>query len=290
MLETSGASDSSQTRPAPETRRISPGEVLHLGDRVLRPASRPKPIGARLKISLEDRLQHQLEGGLHHTITDRRDPEIAQRAATLRDRSLLDRQRPKRPSAKLLTELAQELLHALHAPRSERQSAHRSRPSVTLGSRAPDATRPSAWRDRRPGCAGLRTCTADHQMPTCAACAGSRVPAPPPASASATTRRYSTTTSSPSRRALQARCPPSPCAGLSPALTTPKAPPRTQTISRHRAVPNLGRSGSVPTFTVVRSAGSAPSFSPAAPVATVTQHPSRTPSDAKLSPPRAKNP
>jgi hypothetical protein len=41
------------------------GEVAHLGDRVLRPAPGPKPVGARLKISLEDRLQHQLEGGLH---------------------------------------------------------------------------------------------------------------------------------------------------------------------------------------------------------------------------------
>lgn len=74
-------------------------------------------------------------------------------------------------------------------------------------------------------------------MPTCAACAGSRVPAPPPPSAAATTRRYSTTTSSPSRRTLQARCLPSPSTGLSPAPTTTKAPPRTRTIGGHRALP-----------------------------------------------------
>jgi site-specific DNA recombinase len=88
-------------------------EVLYLGERVLRSASRPESVGARLEIDLEDRLEHQLEGGLHDAVANRRDPQIAQLAATLRDRTLLDRHRPKRPRAKLLTKLAQEPLHAL---------------------------------------------------------------------------------------------------------------------------------------------------------------------------------
>jgi hypothetical protein len=35
--------------------------------------------------------ERKLESGLHNTVADRWDPEIAQLAATLRDRSLLDR-------------------------------------------------------------------------------------------------------------------------------------------------------------------------------------------------------
>jgi hypothetical protein len=84
------------------------GEVPHLGDRVLRSAPRPEPVGARPKVGLEDRLQHELEGGPHDAVADRRDPQLAQLAAALGDRALLDRQRPKGPRAKLLAELTQE--------------------------------------------------------------------------------------------------------------------------------------------------------------------------------------
>ena len=52
-------------------------------------------------------------------------------------------------------------------------------------------------------------------MPTCAACAESRVPCPAPPSAQAMERRHSPATSSRDRRALQARCSPSPCTRLS---------------------------------------------------------------------------
>jgi hypothetical protein len=84
----------------------------HLGDRVPRPASGPKPVGAGLEVNLKDRLEHQLEGGLNDTVAHRRDPQIAQLAATLRDRPLLDRIRPKAPGPQLLTEPSQELLDA----------------------------------------------------------------------------------------------------------------------------------------------------------------------------------
>jgi hypothetical protein len=85
---------------------------MHLGDRVLRPASRPEPIGARLKVDLEDRLQHQLHRRLHDPIADRCDPEPAELPATLGDHPLPDRQQPVAPCPQLLTELRQELLHA----------------------------------------------------------------------------------------------------------------------------------------------------------------------------------
>ena len=83
---------------------------MNLGDRVLGPAPRPKPVGARLEVGLEDRLQHQLEGGLHDPVADRRDPQSAQPAAALGDQPLLDRRRPEAPGAQLLAELAQEPL------------------------------------------------------------------------------------------------------------------------------------------------------------------------------------
>jgi hypothetical protein len=88
------------------------GEVVHLGDRVLRPASGPEPVGARLKVGLEDRLQNQLEGGLNDAIGHGRDPEPTAFAAALGDRPLPDRRRPVTPSLELLAQLVQEPSHA----------------------------------------------------------------------------------------------------------------------------------------------------------------------------------
>jgi hypothetical protein len=85
---------------------------MNLGDRVLRPASGPEPVGARLKVGLEDRLQDQLEGGLHDAVADRRNSQPAQLAAALGDQTLPDRYRPEAPGTQLLSEPAQELLDA----------------------------------------------------------------------------------------------------------------------------------------------------------------------------------
>ena len=87
-------------------------EVLHLGDRVLCPASGPKPIRTRLKIDLEDRFQHQLHGRLHDPVTDCCDPETTELPVRLGDHPLADRQRSVAPGPKLLTEPGQELRHA----------------------------------------------------------------------------------------------------------------------------------------------------------------------------------
>ena len=41
---------------------------MNLSDRVLRPASRPVPVGAGFEVGLKDRLQHQLESGLNNNL------------------------------------------------------------------------------------------------------------------------------------------------------------------------------------------------------------------------------
>jgi integrase-like protein len=70
---------------------------------------------------------------------------------------------------------------------------------------------------------------------------------------------------------LRSCCPPSPCAGLSPARTTTRTPTRPAPISRHRALPRPhqrpGENGTSPTFTMIRltglTAGSTPTAHPA---------------------------
>ena len=42
--------------------------MVDLGDRVLSAASGTEPIRAGLEVCLPDRLQHQLQGGLHHPV------------------------------------------------------------------------------------------------------------------------------------------------------------------------------------------------------------------------------
>src|SRR6266545_2108792 len=108
-------------------------QLVDLGDRVLGSAPRSEAIRAGLEVGLEDRLQHQLEGGLHHPVAQRRDPEPARLAAALGDPPLLDRYRPEAPGAKLLTQLLQEPLDAQHPlDMGGRLPVHasRARPSI----------------------------------------------------------------------------------------------------------------------------------------------------------------
>ncbi len=88
--------------------------MLQSSDRVLGSAPRSEAVRAGLEVGLEDRLQHQLEGGLHDPVAQRRDPEPARLAAALRDPPLLDRYRPEAPGAELLAQLLQEPLDAQH--------------------------------------------------------------------------------------------------------------------------------------------------------------------------------
>ncbi len=73
-------------------------EQVDLSDRVVRPPLRAEPIGARVEIRLEDRLKHQLQGGLHDPVPHGRDPQPAQLAAGLGDHPLPRGQRSKPPA------------------------------------------------------------------------------------------------------------------------------------------------------------------------------------------------
>ena len=57
--------------------------VMDRPDRILRAPLRSIAIGTVLEVRFEDRLQHQLGGGLHHPVPNRRDPEwsLARRQA-----------------------------------------------------------------------------------------------------------------------------------------------------------------------------------------------------------------
>lgn len=79
---------------------------------VLRSASRSEPVGARLKVDLEDRFQHGLQSGLHDAIRDRRDPQATAFSAALEDHPLTDGHRPIGPQAKLLAQPVEEPLDA----------------------------------------------------------------------------------------------------------------------------------------------------------------------------------
>jgi hypothetical protein len=70
---------------------IVPGgrsQVVNLGDGVLCSAPGAEAVGTWLEVRLEDRLQHQLQRGLHDPVRGGRDTEAADLARCLRDRLL----------------------------------------------------------------------------------------------------------------------------------------------------------------------------------------------------------
>ena len=98
-------------------------------------------------------------------------------------------------------------------------------------------------------------------MPTDAASADARVPAPSPVGGPATVRRHSAASSSSSSRCVS-RCRPFPCDRLSRPRSSTAAPPRPGANSGRRACPptgwlpaGKGDAGSLPTFTGVHFDG-----------------------------------
>jgi hypothetical protein len=149
------------------------------------------------------------------------------------------------------------------------ESRHRSRPSVTLGCDSPATRPPPAWPDRRPGSTDRGTCARHRLMPTRAACAGSEVPAPAPHRRRGAQRQCSPASSS-HPVVPRAHWTPSPCGRLSRPRTTTGPPPRPDGNGGRCACPApatagpAGTAGALPTFTINRSAGSAPSCTPGA--------------------------
>src|SRR5437868_4811799 len=89
-------------------------EVMDLGHRVMSPAIRAKPVGAREKIRLENWLQYQFNAGLGHPVADRSNPQIADFAARFRDRTLPRRQRLETAVFQRSPQLAQKPLDSPH--------------------------------------------------------------------------------------------------------------------------------------------------------------------------------
>jgi len=230
-----------------------------------------------VEVRLEDRLQHQLERGLDHPVPDGRDPQPALLATGLGDQPLPHRQRHKPPRLQVGPELGEERLLAPHGrdvvgrlaiypgragalvaldPAPPNQQERRITdevvevaeptcllvgcPSVQLGL-DPQYPRLGLF-SRRPRCVGI------HQRPP-------GMPAP----------------------LLRTRCRPSPCPpllGVWPAF--PASDYYGGSVPSHDQQPTAGlpatgldgrrggRSRTVPTFTINRSTGSVPSYSPAA--------------------------
>ena len=173
-------------------------KIVDLGDRVLGPAPGPEAVGARREVRLEDRLQHQLERGLHHPVPDGRDAQPAALAAGLRDHPLAHRQRPERAGLEGRPAGRRGTLPRPVRLRSRGPSGRRRPPNEHPGCPAPGAM-------RRAGTPGQQTrlkrsiepTSRDHRLPIGAAWSASAVPAPPPRKASATMRRCSPATSCP---------------------------------------------------------------------------------------------
>jgi len=93
---------------------ITLGAVLvDLGDRVLGSPHRPKPIGDRHEVDLEDRFQHQLQRSLDDPIGHGGDAEFPQlpRPSRFGNLAFPHRQRPKRALLELDTQVIQEPGH-----------------------------------------------------------------------------------------------------------------------------------------------------------------------------------
>ena len=61
------------------------GELVYLGDRVLRPSSGPEPVRGRVEVGFEDRLQHQFQRRPDDPVRHGGDPQAADLAARLGD-------------------------------------------------------------------------------------------------------------------------------------------------------------------------------------------------------------
>src|SRR5712691_852219 len=104
--------DVSLYRPLVTAGRVD--EEPHLLDGVLRSTVGPEAVGARLKLRLPDRLQHQRRRHLHDPVAQGGDAELAHLpGSSLRDLVLAHRQRGVGAVPERLSELAQDLLHAL---------------------------------------------------------------------------------------------------------------------------------------------------------------------------------
>ena len=89
------------------------GEVVDLGDRILRSAFGTETVGTRLEIRLEDRLEHQLQRSLHDPVQGRRNPQPPDLAGGFGDRLLLDHLRNKPAGLQRISKVAEHVPHRI---------------------------------------------------------------------------------------------------------------------------------------------------------------------------------
>ena len=227
-------------------------EVLNLGDRVQRPSLRAEPIRTRLKVRLEDRLEHQLQGGLDHPVAHGWDTQPARPAAGLRDHPLAHGQRNEAAGPQVGAQIGKELLLAANVRDVSGGQAVNTRRSRSAISPHPFPCDPQE--------AGIGHEVKQIVEPTITTINSPTVQLrldpqyPRPRLSDAWRRRAGIHRRPPGLPVLPLRtcCRPSPCTGLSPARTTTAAPPRPGAPGRRRACPpdpRAGRAGTVPTFT-----------------------------------------
>ena len=83
--------------------------VVDLGDRVLRPASWPEPVGGRLEVGFEDGFQNQFQRGLHDPVGSRGDAQMPDLSRRLGDRLLPYRYRGELPRLQLVLKVGEQL-------------------------------------------------------------------------------------------------------------------------------------------------------------------------------------
>ena len=232
-------------------------KMAHLGHRVMSPALRAEPVGAREEIRLEDRLQHQLQGCLDHPVGDRGDPQAAQLAARLGDHPLPYRQRAETAVPELRPQLVEELLDA--RPHRDGRSGAAIHPGGAGTLVAPHPI-PRHQQERGIGDEveqiiepAMRIITG----PTVQLGLDLQYPSLRPVAGAAPVRRYSPAQPPGIPVLPLLTCwPPSPCTRLSRARTTTGPPPRpdghqptTDLPTAGLAARREGRPRTVPTFT-----------------------------------------
>ncbi len=240
-------------------------EEPHLLDRVLSSAPGPKSIRGRAEVRLEDRLEHELGRRLHDPVAHRRDAQASELPRALRDQPLAGRQRPVAAALELLTKLVEHLLHAdlLDPLAGLAIDTGGPRPPVAFHSLPRDEQRRGVADQVEQvaealllvlGCPSVQL-GLPSQYPLLGHVARhwcGRIHARPPEQ----------------RLLLRSCCPPSPCAGLSPARTTTRTPSHPARVSRHRVLPGRRQRprahGALPTFTMIRLTGSAACSTPTA--------------------------
>jgi hypothetical protein len=239
-------------------------EVPHFFDGVLCSAPGPETVRGRSEIGLEDRLQHQRH--LHDPVGEGGDAELAHLPRpALGDRVLAHRQRRVGARPERLAKLVQEPLHTLPLDAFARDAIN------TGGTRPPVAFHPLPGDEQHRRVADEVEEIAEAFLPLLGCPAVQLgLPSQYPLLRLLGVERCERIHARPPERllTLPSCCPPSPCAGLSPARTTTRTPSRPGCVTRPRALPGRhqqpGASGALPTFTVIRSTGSAVGSTPAA--------------------------